>query len=385
MTDKTPHIHIVDDNPENIRVLGAALAPYKYQITVATNGEIALKAVEEHIPDLMLLDVMMPEIDGFEVCRRLKANPKTKAIEIIFVSAAVSPSDELKGISLGAVDYIHKPFSIPVVQAKVALHLERVQRKRELELKNAALEELAKLRDDIEMMMRQDLKSPLNTLLFYSQMMLGDKDLTIKSRLSLEAMLTAGIEILNKINNSLDLFKMESGRYSFSPRTVDIVAIIKRIINNLQALVEQKKITLNIQVEKTSVKEEQYFHILAEENLCYSLFANLISDAIEACDINGMIVIAMHHENNEGVIAITNTGTVSEPQRTTFFDRPVTDKAENTERGIFEDYLPAKKGRGTWQYAYSAKLMTTTQNGTIAMTSNNQQTCITIRLPSSND
>jgi len=112
----------------------------------------------------------------------------------------------------------------------------------------------------------------------------------------------------------------------------------------------------------------QYFRILAEEDLCHALFANLIHDAIDACDINGMVVIAMHSENNDGVIAITNTGIVPESLHATFFDRAAI----------------AEKTRGTRPNAYSAKLMTTTQNDSIAMTCNDKETCITVRLPSSN-
>jgi CheY-like chemotaxis protein len=165
MTAKNSHILIADDNPENIRVLGTVLRQKNCRITIAQNGVQALKAAEEYIPDLILLDVMMPEMDGFEVCQNLKANPKTQAIEIIFITADVTPSDELKGINLGAVDYIHKPFSIPLLQSKVALHLEKAHSKKELLLKNAILEENARLRDDIERMTRHDLKTPLNALL----------------------------------------------------------------------------------------------------------------------------------------------------------------------------------------------------------------------------
>jgi CheY-like chemotaxis protein len=381
MKSKPPHILIVDDNPENIRVLGTALASYKYQITVATNGEIALKAAEEHIPDLMLLDVMMPKIDGFEVCGSLKANPKTQAIEIIFVTAVVAPSEELKGISLGAVDYIHKPFSIPVVQAKVALHLERARCKKVLELKNAALEEVAKLREDIDNITRHDLTTPLNNLLFYSQLMLNDKDLSAKSRLNLDAMLKEGTKILYMINNSLDIFKMETGRYPCHFVRIDMVSVINRIIKDLQSLTEPKKITVLVRVEGRHVKEEQFF-ISADDNLCYSLFTHLIRDAVEVCNMGNVLVIEMHHENNEGVIAITNPDTIPESIRATFFDKQLTaDPAQNTESGIFAEFTTPKKVHYTRQGAYSAKLMTSTQNGTIAVTTNNKETCITVRLP----
>lgn len=124
MTENKIRILIVDDNHENIQVLGAALAPCKYQISVATSGENALKSIASHQPDLILLDVMMPGIDGFEVCRQLKANPVTCNIPVIFVSALWNTDEKLQGFKLGAVDYITKPYEHEELLARVHTHLE---------------------------------------------------------------------------------------------------------------------------------------------------------------------------------------------------------------------------------------------------------------------
>ncbi len=352
MTNKASHILIVDDNPENIRVLGAALERNKYKMTIATNGGAAIKMAEKHLPDLILLDVMMPEIDGFEVCKILKANPKTASIEIIFVTAAVSHNDELKGLSLGAVDYIHMPFSVPIIQAKVALHLERAYHKR--------------LRDDVERMTRHDLKTPLNALMGYPQLMLMDDNLTSEQQDYLERMLRAGNEMLNLINNSLDLFKIETGRYHYSPTMVDIVPVINDVIEDLQIPTSKKSIQTKCLVQGGEEGAPQSFLVLAEKNLCYSLFANLIRNALEACAARDCITIAMSYEADEGVIRITNPGTVPEQIREHFFEK----------------YTTAGKTQGTGLGAYSAKLMTTVQHGSIAMMTNEQETCITVRLPS---
>jgi len=114
---------VVDDNPENIDLLGSILHQ-DHKIKVALNGNKALKiAGSEDPPDIILLDIMMPDMDGYEVCRRLKADPKTRDIPIIFVTAKSDTSDETKGLEIGAVDYITKPFSPPIVQARVKTHL----------------------------------------------------------------------------------------------------------------------------------------------------------------------------------------------------------------------------------------------------------------------
>lgn len=117
-------ILIVDDSPENITVLGALLRT-DYIIRVATNGEKALQLVDsDNPPDLILLDVMMPGIDGYEVCKRLKANTLTQKIPVIFITAKTSEADEVKGFEMGAVDYVTKPFSPVVIKARVRTHVE---------------------------------------------------------------------------------------------------------------------------------------------------------------------------------------------------------------------------------------------------------------------
>lgn len=129
---RKPKVLIVDDTPENIQVLMETLKD-QYTIVAAINGEKALKmAAAEPKPDLILLDIMMPGMDGYEVCRRLKADEQMQHIPIIFVTAKTEVEDETLGFELGAMDYITKPFSVPVVKARVKAHLElKILRDRE--------------------------------------------------------------------------------------------------------------------------------------------------------------------------------------------------------------------------------------------------------------
>lgn len=116
-------ILIVDDMPINIEVVARGLKS-DYRIKVATNGEDALKmAQSDHPPDMILLDVVMPEMDGYEVCRRLKSDDRSKDIPVIFLTIKGEVEDETMGLELGAVDYITKPFSLPIVKARVHTHL----------------------------------------------------------------------------------------------------------------------------------------------------------------------------------------------------------------------------------------------------------------------
>ncbi len=119
-----PVILIVDDVPANIKILGESLKK-EYKIRLATAGPKAMKiASSPNPPDLILLDIMMPDMDGYEVCKRLKAQDGTKNIPVIFITARDQEEDETKGLEIGAVDYITKPFSLPIVSARVRTHLE---------------------------------------------------------------------------------------------------------------------------------------------------------------------------------------------------------------------------------------------------------------------
>ncbi len=123
-TITTGEILIVDDNPANLAVLSKVLKSAGLKVRVATDGTGAIAQAEYHPPDLILLDVMMEGIDGFETCRRLKANSKIKPIPIIFITALGDTEDKVKGLSLGAVDYITKPFQALEVLARVQVHLQ---------------------------------------------------------------------------------------------------------------------------------------------------------------------------------------------------------------------------------------------------------------------
>ena len=151
---ENPTILIVDDTPANLSLLSDVLKS-DYRIKAATNGEKALKlAFTGTPPDLILLDIMMPGMDGYEVCRRLKANVATRSIPIIFVTAMTEVEDETRGLELGAVDYVTKPISAPILKARVKTHLELYKQSVEMERMIAKLEgqagELSELNRTLE-------------------------------------------------------------------------------------------------------------------------------------------------------------------------------------------------------------------------------------------
>ncbi|MCB2189653.1 MAG: two-component system response regulator [Deltaproteobacteria bacterium] len=134
------NVLVVDDTEANLDILVEALGDI-YDVSVAIDGESALEAVAENPPDIILLDIMMPGIDGYEVCQRLKADPRYAKIPVVFLTAMTEVANKTKGFQLGAVDYVTKPFEIMEVQARVETHLALMLARRELEMQNEILEQ----------------------------------------------------------------------------------------------------------------------------------------------------------------------------------------------------------------------------------------------------
>jgi len=140
MTENKPsHILIVDDNPENLRLLVNILQNEGYIVRPARNGLTALNSARSDRPDLILLDILMPKMDGYETCRRLKADIRAKHIPVIFISALSDSFDKVKAFDAGCVDYIGKPFNTEELLARVTTHLSLLNSRRELVEKNARL------------------------------------------------------------------------------------------------------------------------------------------------------------------------------------------------------------------------------------------------------
>ena len=168
------NILIVDDTPDNLRLLGGMLTERGYKVRAAPSGARALATVQKELPDLILLDIMMPKMDGYEVCRRLKEDEHTRNIPVIFISALDQVFDKLTAFSVGGVDYITKPFQLEEVLARVHTHVTLQQMRRTLQEQNEELQRQNAELDAFAHTVAHDLKNPLSLIVGYTQLLYQD-------------------------------------------------------------------------------------------------------------------------------------------------------------------------------------------------------------------
>ncbi len=352
-------ILIVDDMPDNIDVV-AGILKEEYKVRAATRGQRALDiASSDNPPDLILLDIMMPEMDGLEVCRRLKNNPNTQDIPIIFLSAMDKSEDIVTGLELGAVDYVTKPANPSVLRARVRTHLQLRKAQLALQHEMELIQENAQLRDDVERITRHDLKNPLGIVLGYASMLAQDPELGEVQQESARFMEESAYNMMNMINNSLNLYKIEQGTYQLDSKPLNLIRIINRAIAEITPLSQAVDVRIRFDQSEANITA------LGEELLCYSLIGNLIRNAVEASPRGEEVVISV--EKDEQVyLYIHNQGVIPEEIRETFFEK----------------YSTSGKKQGTGLGTYSAKLLAEIQNGEIGFeTSRNAGTTLIVSLP----
>ncbi len=351
MTDSPQNtVMIVDDTEANIDILMDCLSD-DFEIMVAMDGESALEDIEENHPDLVLLDVMMPGMDGYEVCEKLKSDDATKDIPVIFLTALTDEQNEAKGLAVGAIDYITKPFSQDLVKARVHNHLALKNARDELKKQNEVLVENAKLKEDIEKITRHDLKTPLNGIMNFPHLVLTQAtELSEPHKGYLKKTISSGRKMLSMINMSLDMYKMEQGTYQFQPTTVNILKIIREILEENQTTIDSYELEIKIEIDGKTVGDADEFSIQGEELLCYSMLANTIKNAIEASDDEETITFDLNQSNGKS-IRIHNEAVVPEDIRSTFFDK----------------YVTSGKSSGTGLGTYSTRLIAETLGGQVKL------------------
>lgn len=312
-----PSILIIDDTPQSIEVLAEILQIDSYRIHFAMDWKKAREIIQTELPHLILLDIMMPDVDGYTICRELKENPATAAIPVIFVTALGEIADEEKGLLCGAVDYLTKPLQPSIVRARVKTHIDLQMGLKALAKQNELLQENARLREEVEQITQHDLKGPLSAFINIPELFMGDSNLTDDQREMLQTMEQSAKRMLETINRSMDLVKIEMGTYESSPVETELSSCANRILTELESLRSFQKIRIK-NLLNGQPSQSINCTAMAEEMLLNTVFSNLLKNALEAAP-EGSEVVINYIPGSPVKIEIINEGLIPAEIRDRFF------------------------------------------------------------------
>lgn len=287
---------IVDDVSKNIQLVANYLKQSGYDINFATSGKSALKHIHREIFDLILLDIMMPEMDGFEVCHILKSNEETRDIPVIFLTAKTDIESITKAFEVGGIDYITKPFNKSELLARVRTHLELKQQKQNLKELNAT-------KDKFFSIIAHDLRSPLNQLLGLSEILqkeIADEkaDDAIKLAKLINQSAKSGRLLLE---NLLEWSRSQTGTINYHPEKLNLKIITDEVIALNGNNAAQKNISLHNKLSKNCIA-------FADRNMIRTILRNLISNSIKFTNKGGKIILAANKAKEKVTYSISDNG-----------------------------------------------------------------------------
>lgn len=323
-TDHVPHLLVVDDSPHNIQYLGSVLRDAGYVVSVALDGEQALERSHSLHPDLVLMDVMMPELNGFEVCRRMKSDPELNDIPVIFISARSRLEDIVQGLTVGGVDYIRKPFQAAEVTQRVRTHLqishlqqELTQRVQEAE---TAHQQALQVSREYASFTRHELSNALGPILGYSDLLLRRPDLPEETRRSWTEQIRRSAVSMKELLHALKVLQeIEEGTVRLSKSPVKLVKLLKAEVAGMElAFQGRARFILHVPPEDVVA--------YADATLIGGVFRNLLKNAIEhVVDLpvqDHRLQVSLSKESTGVRITIRNGGEpVPKERLATFFEK----------------------------------------------------------------
>jgi signal transduction histidine kinase len=261
-------IMVVDDDPGMFDVIEALLYREGYELTYVSSGKAALDSLDTVQPDVILLDVMMPGMDGLETCRLLRADSQWKHIPVIMVTALDSKDDLVRALDAGADDFLSKPVNGAELRARVRSML-RIKEQYD------TLANTLTLRQDLSNMVVHDLRNPLSSILLSSQLLLMHQQFDDKALTRIETIQNSAKELNSMINDLLILAKMEAGKLLLNLTEVDIRLLVTEVVNGFREIAEARSMTL-----QTFLPDHPCWHPI-DTHLFHRLLDNLLSNAIK--------------------------------------------------------------------------------------------------------
>ncbi|MFI3123309.1 MAG: response regulator, partial [Methylococcales bacterium] len=354
---------LVVDNASNEWEFLSELFKDKYQLLVAQNGGNVIEiCISDVPPDLVLLSVDMPDTDVFEMVRQMREHSNSQHIPVIFISSSMSDTEKLKGVNLGAVDFITKPIDADIFKIRVQNFMRYVELHKQLQSDHDEMLENVHLREVIENITHHDLKAPLMKIVHLAETMLEDGAFNGTQLEQLKMTKEIALQAIQTVNVSTELYKIETGNFELNPQPVKIDVILQQLVEIARETFRDKNLTISIETDTSN--GDSMPAVLGDSALCYSLFHNLINNACEYTDEKNSVTVSM---NNEDLVKVTikNQGVVPIKLRKPFFEK-------------YLDSISTK-----WGGAYATKLMVEAQHSKIALTVSDTEnlTTVTVHLP----
>ena len=314
MPDQTtdPHrgdILIVDDTLANLRLLTDMLREQGFKVRGAPNGSIALNAVRSNRPDLVLLDINMPGMDGYEVCRQLKADRQTCNVPIIFLSALDEVLDKVRAFEVGGIDYITKPFQLEEVLVRIETHLKLKQLQEQLQQAKEVAERARNEADRANRAksaflanMSHEIRTPMNAILGYAQILGSDSALSAMQRQAVRTIETSGDHLLSLINDVLDLSRIEAGREELLLADFDLRAVVQTLDDMFELHCEQKNLNWKVDADLPPL----WVH--GDEKKLSQVLINLLGNAVKFTEAGEVVLKVSARPEHRYSFEVIDTG-----------------------------------------------------------------------------
>jgi signal transduction histidine kinase len=302
MQSAVPSIMVVDDTPVNLRLLTRMLQERGYKVRPVADGKFALQSAKHDPPDLILLDILMPEMDGFEVCERLKADEALAKIPVIFISALDDTMDKVKAFKVGGVDFVTKPFQFEEVEARVATHLKLRRQEHLIQESFDRLRELEISRDGLVNMIVHDMRTPLTSIYGFLQTLqtLEGESLSEQGREFVQTALASTEDLVEMVSSLLDVSKMEAGEMKLNLTPCELLTIAGEAIAKVAGLKGDREVVLTGADEPVTV--------MADAELLARVFQNLLSNALKFTPDDGRVTVSVESGPGVARVLVRDTG-----------------------------------------------------------------------------